>query len=90
MNRLEQRYKGVQRVLEDYNIQYKKEYNNDKHLSIKGTPFHIEITNRYIGISYKQNKHINFLPSFEGINEFRKFVKNNGTNFWKLKGENND
>ena len=88
MNRLEQRCRGVQRVLDDYNIQYKRRYNSDKSLSIKGTPFYIDITNKYIGISYHEQKYMNFLPSFEGINEFREFVRQYGTNFWILRGKN--
>ena len=87
MNRLEQRCKGVMRVLDDYNIKYVKEYNSEKHLRLFGTPFHIEISNKYIGVNYKSKHHYNFLPSFEGINEFREFVKKNGTNFMKLKEE---
>lgn len=85
MNRKEQRCKGVQRVLEDYNIEYKKEYNNEDRLKIKNTPYHIEITNKYIGVSYHEKNYYNFLPSFEGIIEFREFIKNNGTNFMLLK-----
>ena len=85
MNRLEQRCKGVARVLDDYNIKYIKEYESEKHLRIFGTPYHLEITNRYISVSYKEKKYYKFLPSFEGINEFREFIKENGTNFKKLK-----
>ena len=85
MGKLEQRCRGVQRVLDDYGIEYKKKYNSEKYLAIKGTPFYIDITNRYITVSYHQNKNMNFLPSFEGITEFREFVKTNGNNFWKVK-----
>ena len=85
MTRLEQRCKGVAKVLNDYNIKYLKEYDSDKYLKIIGTPFHIEITNKYIGINYKKGHYYNFLPSFESINEFRNFVELNGTNFMKLK-----
>ena len=85
MSRLEQRRRGVARVLDDYNIKYSKEYENEKYLKIFGTPYHIEISNKYIGVSYKSGRYYNFLPSFEGINEFREFIKNNGTNFMILK-----
>lgn len=85
MTRLEQRCKGVVKVLDDYNIKYIKEYENEKYLRIFGTPYHIEITNRYICVSYKEKHYYNFLPSFEGINEFREFIRKNGTNFKKLK-----
>jgi len=87
MNRLEQRCKGVQKVLEDYKIPYKKQYENNKYLSILNTPYKIEISNRYIGVTYNKNHYTNFLPSFEGINEFRNFIKNYGTNFMILKEE---
>jgi len=85
MTKLEQRCRGVQRVLEDYKIKYIKQYNSEKNLKICNTPFYLEITNRYISISYKSKHYYNFLPSFEGIIEFREFIKNNGTNFMKLK-----
>ena len=87
MNRLEQRCKGVQKVLEDYKIPYKKIYDDESFLSIINTPYRIEISNRYIGINYSKNHYTYFLPSFEGINEFRDFIKNNGTNFMILKEE---
>ena len=87
MNRLEQRCKGVMRVLDDYNINYSKEHDNEKYLRLLGTPYHIEISNRYIGVSYKAKRYYVFLPSFEGINEFREFVKYNGTDFKKLREE---
>ncbi len=53
MNKLEQRCKGVQRVLDDYKIEYVKQFESDKRLKIKKTPFELEITNRYISIRYK-------------------------------------
>jgi hypothetical protein len=85
MSRLEQRCKGVQRVLEDYNIKYKRKYEDNKYLSIFNTPFEIEVSNRYICVYYHKNHRCIYLPSFEGITEFREFVKNNGTNFMKLR-----
>ena len=32
MNRLEQRCRGVAKIFDDYNIKYKKKYNNPKYL----------------------------------------------------------
>lgn len=87
MNRLQQRCNGVARVLDDYNIKYIKEYESEKHLKICGTPYHLEITNKYISVSYKERHYYIFLPSFEGITEFREFIRQHGTNFKKLKNE---
>ena len=44
-------------------------------LSIINTPYRIETSNRYIKINYTKNHYTYFLPSFEGLNEFRDFVK---------------
>lgn len=87
MNRLHQRCNGVARVLDDYNIKYFKEYGNEKYLRIFGTPYHIEISNKYISVSYEKNHYCYYLPSFEGITEFRDFVRQHGTNFKKLENE---
>ena len=79
MNRLEQRCLGVARVFDDYKIPYKKRYENPKYLHFiyKGRGWELEISNRYITVEYRKNKHVYFLPSFEGINEFRKFISEN-------------
>ena len=87
MTRREQRCKEVQKVLNDYKIEYKKFYNNEGFLKIKNTPFYIEVSNRYIDIAYKDGKYFNYLKPFEEIIEFRDFVSKNGTNFMMLKGE---
>lgn len=87
MNRLEQRCNGVMKVLDDYNIPYGLRYNQKTLIHIKsycGRGWNIEVSNRYITVNYKKNKHIHFLPSFEGINEFRKFISEN-RNFMELK-----
>ena len=85
MNRLEQRCKGVIRVLEDNKIPYNKKYDNDKYLTIKYQNKHwnIDISNKYIGVSYNKNHYTYFLPSFTGIIEFREFIENN-RNFMEL------
>lgn len=86
MNRLEQRCKGVVKVLEDYKIPYHKPYNDNRFLTIKyhNKQWHIDISNKYIGISYTKNKYINFLPSFTGLTEFREFIASN-RNFMELR-----
>ena len=79
MNRLEQRCNGVMKVLEDYNIPYGLKYNQKTLIHIKnycGRGWNIEITNKYITPTYNKDRHEYFLPSFEGINEFREFIKN--------------
>lgn len=89
MNRLEQRCNGVIRVLEDYNIPYGLKYNQKKLIHIKnycGRGWDVEITNKYISVYYIKNKCDIFLPSFEGINEFREFIKS-GKSFMILKEE---
>lgn len=89
MNKLEQRCEGVRKVLEDFNIMYVYQYNTKTNIKICKTKYNIEITNRYITVSYKTKHYYNFLPSFTGITEFRKFMEENGTNFMLLesKGE---
>ena len=89
MNKLEQRCEGVRKVLEDFNIMYVYKYNTKTNIKICKTKYNIEITNRYITVNYKTNHYYNFLPSFTGITEFRKFIEENGTNFMLLesKGE---
>ena len=89
MTRLEQRCDGVKKVLDDFNIMYVCKYNTKNNIKICKTKYDIEITNRYITISYKTKHYYNFLPSFTGITEFRKFIEKNGINFMLLesKGE---
>lgn len=86
MNRLEQRCNGVMKVLDDYNIPYGLRYNQKTLIHIKnycGRGWDIEVSNKYITVEYKKNKHIHFLPSFTGIIEFREFIKS-GKSFMNL------
>lgn len=85
MTRLEQRCNGVKKVLDEFNIMYVYQWNTKTNIKICKTKYSIEITNRYITITYKTKRYVNFLPSFTGIIEFREFIKENGTNFMKLK-----
>lgn len=85
MTRLEQKCNGVKKVLDDFSIKYVYLYDTKTNIKICKTKYSIEITNRYITVGYKSNRYINFLPSFTGITEFREFIKENGTNFMKLK-----
>lgn len=85
MTRLEQRCNGVKKVLDEFNIMYVYQWNTKTNIKICKTKYNIEITNRYITVSYKTKHYYNFLPSFTGITELRKFIKENGTNFMKLK-----
>lgn len=87
MTRLEERCNGVKKVLDDFNIKYVYRYDTKTNIKICKTKYSIEITNRYITISYKTKHYENFLPSFTGITEFREFINENGTNFIKLKEE---
>ena len=90
MNKLEQRCNGVIKVLEDYNIPYGLRYNQKTLIHIKnycGRGWYLEITNKYITVEYKKDRHIYFLPSFTGINEFRKFIDEK-RNFMELEKEN--
>lgn len=79
MSRLEQRCRGVVKIFDDYNIKYKKKYDDPKYLHFiyKGRGWDLEISNKYITVEYKKDKCICFFPSFEGINEFRKFISEN-------------
>ena len=85
MNKLQQRCDGVRQVLDDFNIMYVYPYDTKTCIKICKTKYNIEITNRYITITYKAKHYVNFLPSFTGITEFREFIKENGTNFMLLK-----
>ena len=88
MTKLEQRCRGVIKVLDDFNIKYKKKNNNPQRLRFiyQGRGWDLEITNRYITVVYRKNHYINFLPSFCGITEFRKFISQN-RNFMELRVE---
>lgn len=87
MTKLEQRCNGVKQVLDDFNIMYIYIYPYDTETWIKicKTKYTIEITNKYITVSYKTRHYFNFLPSFTGITDFREFIRENGTNFMLLK-----
>ena len=85
MTRLEQRCNGVKKVLDDFNIKYVHQWDTKTNIKICKTKYNIEITNRYITVSYKTKHYFNFLPSFTGVTELREFIKENGTNFMKLK-----
>lgn len=76
MSRLEQRCRGVVKVLEDYKIPFNKKYDDNRFLTILYHKKHwnIDISNKYIGVSYNKNHYVNFLPSFTGITEFREFI----------------
>lgn len=88
MTKLEQRCKGVAKIFDDFNIKYKMKYNNPRnlHFIYQGRGWDLEITNRYITVVYRENHYINFLPSFCGITEFRKFISQN-RNFMELRVE---
>lgn len=89
MNKLEQRCNGVMKVLDDFNIPYGLRYNQKTLIHIKnycGRGWDLEITNKYITIEYKKDRHTYFLPSFGGINEFRKFIEEK-RNFMELEEE---
>ena len=88
MNRLEQRCNGVRQVLDDFNIMYVYLYDTKTNIKICKTKYSIEITNKYITVTYKTKHYVNFLPSFTGITELREFIKGNGTNFMLLKEAN--
>ena len=85
MTKLEQRCMGVKQVLDDFNIMYVYQYDTKTNIKICKTKYSIEITNRYITITYKAKHYVYFLPSFTGITEFRNFIKENGINFMLLK-----
>ena len=85
MTRLEQRCDSVKKVLDEFNIMYIYQYNTRTNIKICRTKYNIEITNKYITVGYKTKRYYNFLPSFSGVTEFREFIKENGTNFVKLK-----
>ncbi len=85
MTRLEQRCDGVKKVLDEFNLMNVFPYNDKRWIKLCKTKYSIEISNRYITITYKKGHYVHFLPSFIGITEFREFIKENGTNFMKLK-----
>lgn len=90
MTKLEQRCSGVKKVLDDFGIMFVYEFDDKRFIKICKTKYNIEISNRYIKITYTKGHYVHFLTGFTGITEFKEFIKENGTNFMKLKEEYNE